>query len=174
MADWDKIRTSVRLQLQEAPPIYSVSGLDQAAERLERTVQKALREKIPPPKPFPYAKRWWSYELTQLRHEYNYRRNQWTAATRRGDLDPAIRQAAHKAKTKYISELKAIRSSTGNTFLMISRTYGKLWHTLTIQLGRQPCPHYRRTANALKRTMRRPRYCYKPSFPLSLNHNYRG
>jgi ribonuclease HI/exonuclease III len=117
MADWDKIRQEVRQQLQEAPPLYSASELDQAAEQLETTVQRVLQHAIPPPKPFPYAKRWWTYELTQLRREYNHRRNQWTSATRRGDFDPTIRQAAYRAKVTYHNRIASQKKQHWQDFL---------------------------------------------------------
>jgi hypothetical protein len=82
MADWDSIRQTLQVQLGPAPVVTNTDDLDKATQGLESQIQNLLQEMIPPPKAFPYAKRWWSKELTQLRKEYNYRRNQWTAESR--------------------------------------------------------------------------------------------
>src|SRR5450432_4525684 len=105
MADWDNIRQMAYLQLGQPPIIATTGDLDRAAQDLVDYVQNLLQEKIPPPKEFPYAKRWWSRELTNLRKEYNYRRNQWTAAKRRGNPNPALLSAAIKANRTYLAQI---------------------------------------------------------------------
>jgi hypothetical protein len=42
--------------------------LDQAAEDLVALVNAILEEMVPRAKPSPYVKRWWTKELSQLRH----------------------------------------------------------------------------------------------------------
>lgn len=88
MADWAKITEIVESKLGPVPEINSTEELDRAARMLESTVQSALQQAIPASKSFPYVKRWWSFEVNQLRREYNWRRNLWTTATRRGDFNP--------------------------------------------------------------------------------------
>ena len=103
MAVWEDIRQTARARLGRPPTITTTNDLDKAAHQLETQIQSILQEKIPPPKAFPYAKRWWSRELTNLRKEYNYRRNQWTAAKRRGDCNPAFQRAAIQANRVYLA-----------------------------------------------------------------------
>jgi hypothetical protein len=76
MADWDSIQQTLQAQIGPVPGIANTDNLDKAAQELVSQIQSLLQEKIPPPKAFPYTKRWWSRELTQLRKEYNYQRNQ--------------------------------------------------------------------------------------------------
>ncbi|RFU26788.1 hypothetical protein B7463_g9554, partial [Scytalidium lignicola] len=72
---------------------------------------------ISPPKPFPYVKRWWTIELSRLRKEYNYRHNQWTSATRRGEYDSRIRDAARVAKQQYIQAIEVQKKQYWQEFL---------------------------------------------------------
>jgi hypothetical protein len=85
MVDWDNIRTNLRLG--PAPIINSKEDLDKGAQELEERVQEILQNSTPEAKPLPYAKRWWTLELTNLRRDYNQKRNQWTASKRRGEYD---------------------------------------------------------------------------------------
>ena len=105
MADWEDIRTTAQERIGPPPCIASTSDLDNAAQRLENQVQELLQEKIPPPKAFPYAKRWWSRELTNLRREYNHWRNQWTAAKRKGEYNPALYATMVKANRVYLAQI---------------------------------------------------------------------
>ncbi|KFZ24768.1 hypothetical protein V502_00753, partial [Pseudogymnoascus sp. VKM F-4520 (FW-2644)] len=80
MANWDAIREMVQEALRTPPNIESADELEQAASQLETAVQQALEKNIPIPRAFPYPKRWWTRELTDLQKEYNFQRNQWTQA----------------------------------------------------------------------------------------------
>ena len=90
--------------------------MDKASQELEDYF-KSLQEKIPPPKAFPYAKRWWSQELTNLRKEYNYLRNQWTTAKRRGDFNPLLRTAMIKANRVYLTQIARQKKNHWKEFL---------------------------------------------------------
>src|SRR4030081_519948 len=85
MVDWDNIRMNLRLG--PTPIITSKEDLDKGAQELEERVQEILQNSTPEAKPLPYAKRWWTLELTNLRRDYNQKRNQWTASKKRGEYD---------------------------------------------------------------------------------------
>jgi hypothetical protein len=64
-------------------------------------VQQILQNSNLETKPLPYAKRWWTLELTNLRRDYNQKRNQWTVSKRRGEYDRRLQFDMHKAQHNY-------------------------------------------------------------------------
>ncbi|XP_044714688.1 reverse transcriptase (RNA-dependent DNA polymerase) domain-containing protein [Hirsutella rhossiliensis] len=72
-APWIAIATRVEDELRPLP--WTV-GVQTQADQLMRVVTKALRDLTPRAQPPPYAKRWWTKDLTQLRRTYTYWRNQ--------------------------------------------------------------------------------------------------
>ena len=117
MASWEAIRGTIQEALGPPPCIEATEDLEQAAATLETAVQQALEKNIPIPKPFPYPKRWWTQELTQLRKEYNFRRNQWTQAVRRGDFDQGTKRAAQRANREYLSAISNQKKTHWKEFL---------------------------------------------------------
>jgi hypothetical protein len=70
-ADWEAIRATFKQNLATRYTWTSLdtkSQLDQAAEDLVALVNTTLDEMVPRAKPSPYAKRWWTRELSQLRY----------------------------------------------------------------------------------------------------------
>jgi hypothetical protein len=61
------------------------------------------------PRPSPYAKRWWSVDLSMLRTNYTYWRNQASAARRVGQPDHTEEQRALLAKKDYFIAMKAAK-----------------------------------------------------------------
>ncbi|MGH2507601.1 MAG: endonuclease/exonuclease/phosphatase family protein, partial [Ktedonobacteraceae bacterium] len=125
MADWEQIRGALKPRLIHLRPIESATQLDQYAEDLNNVVQDTIQDNIPPSKPMPYAKRWWSMELTQLRKEYNYRRNQWTSARRRGEDSFHIRDAAQVARRQYLFTIEKQKRDHWNDFLKDTKNVWK-------------------------------------------------
>ncbi|XP_044720163.1 endonuclease-reverse transcriptase domain-containing protein [Hirsutella rhossiliensis] len=72
-APWIAIATRVEDELRPLP--WTV-GVQTQADQLMRVVTKALRDLTPRAQPPPYAKRWWTKDLTRLRRTYTYWRNQ--------------------------------------------------------------------------------------------------
>jgi Endonuclease-reverse transcriptase len=73
-ARWEAISKIVGEQLQ-----YWGSDprdLEQDTEELIRVVLGAVKQHTPHTKPSPYTKRWWTADLTELRRNYTYWRNQ--------------------------------------------------------------------------------------------------
>jgi hypothetical protein len=76
--DWEAIRAAFKQNLATRYTWTSLdtkSQLDQAAEDLVALVNTTLDEMVPRAKPSPYAKRWWTRELSQLRYQLTVLRN---------------------------------------------------------------------------------------------------
>jgi hypothetical protein len=109
MVDWEKIRRALQGQIHPHPCFETTTDLDQGAAELERRVQQVIQELTPSSKPFPYAKRLWTLDLTRKRREYNWQRNRWTSSQRRGEYDLALREAMTTEL------LRSRRSGTGRS-----------------------------------------------------------
>ncbi|KAM4061515.1 reverse transcriptase (RNA-dependent DNA polymerase) [Hirsutella rhossiliensis] len=93
-APWIAIATRVEDELRPLP--WTV-GVQTQADQLMRVVTKALRDLTPRAQPLPYAKRWWTKDLTRLRRTYTYWRNQARAQRRAGQSRPDLEQRAKEA-----------------------------------------------------------------------------
>ena len=70
--DWDEFRKCLEQELnkiQPQVPIRMPPELDSALDQLEGAILQTMEAIVPKRKPSPYAKRWWTRELTQLRQE---------------------------------------------------------------------------------------------------------
>ncbi|EAQ82922.1 hypothetical protein CHGG_10740 [Chaetomium globosum CBS 148.51] len=72
-APWAEIRTRVAANLERIPWDGNVQ---QQTDRLMAAVTEAVYGLTPKAKPSPYAKRWWTTDLTRLRQTYTFWRNQ--------------------------------------------------------------------------------------------------
>jgi hypothetical protein len=64
-----------------------------------------LKEMVPRAKPSPYAKRWWTKELLQLRQQLTVLRNQVTTLRRRGQDITHARLLIHQARKLYFDKM---------------------------------------------------------------------
>ncbi|KAM4064100.1 endonuclease-reverse transcriptase domain-containing protein [Hirsutella rhossiliensis] len=78
-APWVAIAARVEDELRPLP--WNV-GVQTQADQLMRVVTKVLHDLTPRAQPPPYAKRWWTKDLTRLRRTYTYWRNQARAQRR--------------------------------------------------------------------------------------------
>ncbi|RKK50681.1 hypothetical protein BFJ69_g18028, partial [Fusarium oxysporum] len=69
---WKEIKGKIVDTLRDKPRGNTVQ---QKTDRLMTAVLEAVQALTPRAKPSPYAKRWWTHDLTQLRHVYTYWRN---------------------------------------------------------------------------------------------------
>ncbi|KJZ69882.1 hypothetical protein HIM_10715 [Hirsutella minnesotensis 3608] len=72
-APWINIAARVE---DEIRPLPWTVGVQAQADQLMRVVSKAVHDLTPRAQPPPYAKRWWTKDLTRLRRTYTYWRNQ--------------------------------------------------------------------------------------------------
>jgi hypothetical protein len=68
-APWNDIRMRIAASLRPAPVGGSVQ---QQTDRLMTAVLEEVHALTPKARPSPYAKRWWTKDLTQLRRVYTY------------------------------------------------------------------------------------------------------
>jgi endonuclease/exonuclease/phosphatase family metal-dependent hydrolase len=97
-APWTTIRARVEGILRELP--WTV-GVQEQTDQLMRVVLEAIHELTPRAQPVPYAKRWWTKDLTRLRRVYTFWRNQARAQRRAGQVRPDLERRAKEASKEY-------------------------------------------------------------------------
>ena len=113
-APWTEIRTRVATDLERIPWDGSVQ---QQTDRLMTAVTEAVFSLTPRAKSSPYAKRWWTTDLTQLRQTYTFWRNQARSRRRMGQTTPELDQRARTAAKEYQDAIRKQKSSHWNDFL---------------------------------------------------------
>ena len=113
-APWTDIRARITTALQGVP----VGGSVQLqTDRLMTVVLEAVHALTPKAKPSPYAKRWWTKDLTQLRRVYTYWRNQARTQRRMGRTLPELEQQACDAAKEYHDAIRRQKKTHWNDFL---------------------------------------------------------
>ncbi|EAQ84812.1 hypothetical protein CHGG_08826 [Chaetomium globosum CBS 148.51] len=113
-APWTEIRTRVAANLERIPWDGNVQ---QQTDRLMAAVTEAVYALTPKAKPSPYAKRWWTTDLTRLRQTYTFWRNQARSRRRIGQTAPELEQRARMAAKEYHDAIRRQKSSHWNDFL---------------------------------------------------------
>ncbi|XP_044718712.1 endonuclease-reverse transcriptase domain-containing protein [Hirsutella rhossiliensis] len=113
-APWIAIATRVEDELRPLP--WSV-GVQTQADQLMRVVTKVLHDLTPRAQPPPYAKRWWTKDLTRLRQTYTYWRNQARAQRRAGQPQPDLEQRAKDAAKEYHDNVRKQKKSHWDDFV---------------------------------------------------------
>lgn len=80
-------------------------------------VMEAVMELTPKAKPSPYAKRWWTMDLTQLCWIYTYQRNQARSQRRAGRAIPELEQRAKEAAKEYHDAIRRQKKAHWEDFL---------------------------------------------------------
>ena len=86
-------------------------------DRLMTVVTEAVLKLTPKAKPSPYAKRWWTTDLTQLRCIYTYWRNQARSQRRAGRAVPELEQRAREAAKEYHDAIRKQKKAHWEDFL---------------------------------------------------------
>jgi hypothetical protein len=97
-ASWKAIRERIARALQDRP---ASADVQRQVDRLMQVVLDAITTLTPKAKPSPYAKRWWTQDLTKLRQVYTYWRNRARAQRRGGDALPELERQARAAVKEY-------------------------------------------------------------------------
>jgi hypothetical protein len=97
-APWKEIRARIATTLGDTPLEGTVQ---QRTDRLMSAVLDAVYSLTPKARPSPYAKRWWTADLTQLRCIYTYWRNHARAARRAGGSTAELEELAKGAAKQY-------------------------------------------------------------------------
>ena len=100
-ADWKRIRAMVVDEIGHPRRIIKDHEIDDRATRLASAVAAAIHLHVPLAAPSPYAKRWWSHDLTHLRNDYTHWRNRARAARRAGSTDQQMEKRSREAKQTF-------------------------------------------------------------------------
>jgi hypothetical protein len=85
--------------------ITDMATLDRVAGILVNGINEVLEEHVSRAKQSPYAKRWWSEELSILRTDFTAKRNRITTLRRRGKDTTQAREIASAARRTYLNEI---------------------------------------------------------------------
>jgi hypothetical protein len=91
--------------------------VQQKTDRLMSAVGEAVHALTPKAKPSPYAKRWWTADLTQLRHIYTYWRNHARSERRAGRNAPHLEKIAGSAAKQYHDAIRQQKKKHWQEFL---------------------------------------------------------
>jgi ribonuclease HI len=113
-APWSEIRARVAATLRNNP---WGGNVQEQTDRLMAAVTEAVYNLTPKAKPSPYAKRWWTKNLTRLRQSYTFGRNQARARRRMGQTVLELEQRAKTAAKEYHDAIRRQKSTHWNEFL---------------------------------------------------------
>jgi hypothetical protein len=113
-APWTAIRARIATTLQ---PIPTGGGVQHQTDQLMTVVLEAVQALTPRAKPSPYAKRWWTTDLTQLRRTYTHYRNRARTQRRAGCRLPELEQRAKDAAKEYHDAIRKQKKSHWSSFL---------------------------------------------------------
>ena len=119
-ADWNEIRTAIGSQLGDSrfmKEITDVDTFERAADVFVNGINAVLEAHVPRARESPYAKRWWSKDLTLLRRDYTFKRNRITTLRRRGECTIRAREASHTARRAYLDEIDEQKEQHWKDFL---------------------------------------------------------
>ncbi|KAK7583226.1 hypothetical protein V3481_012568 [Fusarium oxysporum f. sp. vasinfectum] len=113
-APWKEINSRIVDTLRDRPVGNTVQ---QKTDRLMSAVLEAVQALTPRAKPSPYAKRWWTHDLTQLRHIYTYWRNRARASRRAGQNAKDLENTAKAAAKQYHDAIRQRKNNHWKEFL---------------------------------------------------------
>ena len=113
-APWNDIKARIATSLYRIPFGGTVQ---QQTDRLMTAVLEAVHALTPKAKPLPYAKRWWTTDLTQLRRVYTYWRNQARTQRRMGHMFPNLEQQANDVAKEYHDAVRRQKKAHWDDFL---------------------------------------------------------
>src|SRR3981189_1726231 len=113
-APWKAIQHRIARALQSTS-IHE--GTQTQIDQLMTIVLEAVHTLTPKAKPSPYAKRWWTRNLTNLRRIYTYQRNQARAHRRAGTTSQSLEQQAHDAAKEYHDAIRMQKKAHWQEFL---------------------------------------------------------
>jgi hypothetical protein len=119
-ADWREIRAATSSTLghgRDREMITDAWLLHEAAETFLNGINAILEEHVPRARKSPYAKRWWTKELSTLRKDYTILRNRITTLRRRGEDTTQARRVAHMARRTYLDEIDKQKKQHWKDFL---------------------------------------------------------
>ncbi|OAQ58910.1 reverse transcriptase [Purpureocillium lilacinum] len=113
-APWNLIRTRVEEGLRE---LSWTANVQAQTDQLMRVVVSAIDDLTPRAEPTPYAKRWWTRDLTQLRRSYTFWRNQARTQRRASQVCSDLERRANEAAKEYHDAIRRQRKAHWDDFL---------------------------------------------------------
>jgi ribonuclease HI len=113
-APWNDIRKALETELDKKPCVGSTQHL---TDFLTDTVTKIVTTLTPKAKPSPYAKRWWTQDLSLLRQAYTHWRNRAKSARRWGVREMELEKMAKEASKEYHDALRKQRKTHWQDFV---------------------------------------------------------
>lgn len=113
-APWGQIRDRIEIGLRVIPREGSTQ---EQVDRLMSVVQEAVVSLTPKARPSPYAKRWWTRDLTHLRRTYTHWRNRARRFRRAGWTRPELELHAREACKEYHDAIRKQKKAHWNAFL---------------------------------------------------------
>jgi hypothetical protein len=113
-APWKEINARIAKTLSTR----SLEGTVQfKTDVLMSAVLEAVHALTPKAQPSPYAKRWWTTDLTQLRRVYTFWRNRARSERRAGQLAAGLEETAKAAARQYHGAIRQQKKKHWNEFL---------------------------------------------------------
>ncbi|KAF6527575.1 hypothetical protein HZS61_007877 [Fusarium oxysporum f. sp. conglutinans] len=113
-APWNAIRERVKEKLS---PLPWDGDVQTQTDRLMDVVLDAIHDLVPRAKPSPYAKRWWTTDLTKLRRTYTFWRNLARARRRAGQRIDSLEDRAKETGKEYHDAIKRQKKTHWDDFL---------------------------------------------------------
>ena len=114
-APWSRIQETVKQGLRTIP--QETHNLDQYTDHFLQVVREAVLIHTPRTRPSPYTKRWWTADLTRMRRDYTYWRNQARSHRRGGTRNEALEARALEMRREYHRSLREQKKQHWDTFL---------------------------------------------------------
>jgi hypothetical protein len=116
-AEWTKIKEDLEQILKIRPQPENPEDVDNYWSYLQDIIDLPIRRHVPVAKPSPYAKRWWTEELTRLRRNYTYWRNKLTTIRRNGRRDPQLAETVKSHRKTFHDAMKERKNSHWQNFI---------------------------------------------------------
>ncbi|KAJ3454196.1 hypothetical protein MRS44_018090 [Fusarium solani] len=113
-APWNAIRAKVQDKLA---PLPWGGGVQEQTDRLMDVVLDTIHELVPRANPSPYAKRWWTTDLTRLRRSYTFWRNLARTRRRAGQRIDNSETRAKEAAKEYHDAIRRQKKAHWEDFL---------------------------------------------------------
>jgi hypothetical protein len=116
-AKWEQLRETVANELATRPRPDNDKDLNVYAQYILDLTTVAVQKHVPVSRPCKYAKRWWTEDLTKLRKDYTYWRNQARAVRRNGQREDGLEEKAKAFKKRFHDAARKQRSNHWQDFV---------------------------------------------------------
>lgn len=113
---WRHVCDQIKMELEHSP-LPSVQDVNAYQEKLTNMVSRAVHAHTPTAKQSPYAKRCWHQDLTRVRADYTWWRNQARQYRRCGQRHIDLDKSAAKAKKTFFDGVRKQRKDQWEEFL---------------------------------------------------------